>query len=55
MREEYLQSIFDRLNQMKTDMPDILEKKAWITEDEGKDVNDKIDDAISWLNEKVEA
>jgi hypothetical protein len=55
MREEYLEAIFARLQTMKEEMPKVLENKPWISEDEHKDVNDKIDEAVSWLNEKVEA
>lgn len=55
MREEYLEAIFARLQTMKEEMPKALENKPWISEDEHKDVNDKIEEAVSWLNEKVEA
>jgi len=55
MREEYLEAIFARLQTMKEEMPKVLENKPWISEDEHKDVNEKIDEAVSWLNEKVEA
>jgi hypoxia up-regulated 1 len=55
MREEYLEAIFGRLKQMKDEIPAILENKPWISEDEARDVTDKIDETTTWLSEKVEA
>lgn len=53
MREENVVMVFDRLRQMKDEIPEILAKKPWITEDESKDLSDKIDEAYSWLDEKM--
>lgn len=55
MREENVVMVFDRLRQMKDEIPEILAKKPWITEDESKDLSDKIDEAYSWLDEKMQA
>lgn len=40
---------------MKDKLPAILEKKPWISEDDAKDLFDKIEDMRNWLDEKIEA
>lgn len=40
---------------MKDKLPAILEKKPWISEDDAKDLFDKIEDTRNWLDEKIEA
>jgi len=41
------------LSEMRDRLPEILEQKPWISEDEGKDLADKISDMRSWLGEKI--
>jgi hypothetical protein len=38
---------------MKDNLPDILTKKTWITEEEGKDVFTKIDETWNWVENKI--
>ena len=52
-RQEYVPKTFEILKQMKDNLPDILTKKTWITEEEGKDVFTKIDETWSWLENKM--
>jgi len=41
------------LKDMKDALPAILEKKNWIKEEEGQDLNDKIEETRVWLDEKA--
>lgn len=52
-REENVPLVFDRLRQMKDEIPQIQEKKPWLSQDEMKDLGEKIDDLYNWLDEKV--
>jgi hypothetical protein len=38
---------------MNDQLPVILESRPWITEDEGKDLSDKIDEMRQWLDEVI--
>ena len=38
---------------MRDRLPEILEQKPWINEDEGKDLADKISEMRSWLEDKI--
>lgn len=38
---------------MRDRLPEILEQKSWISEDEGKDLADKISEMRSWLEDKI--
>ena len=52
-RQEYVPKTLEILKQMKDNLPDILVKKTWITEEEGKDVFAKIDEMSSWVENKM--
>lgn len=41
------------LKTYKDSLPEMWEKKPWISEDEQKDLTDKIADVDTWFNEKV--
>lgn len=41
------------LKEMKDALPSIMEKKPWISSDEGQDLSDKIEDTRTWLDEQV--
>lgn len=45
----------ETLTKMRDLLPDILAKKPWISEDEGQDVANKIEDTLTWLDEKMTA
>ncbi len=53
LREETLPTVMKALSEMRDRLPEILEQKPWISEDEGKDLADKISDMRSWLGEKI--
>lgn len=53
MREESLPQVVSGLADMRDRLPEILEQKPWIGEDEGKDLADKISETRSWLDEKT--
>ena len=38
---------------MKDQVPELLEKKPWVTAEEGKDLTDKIDEARTWIQDKL--
>ena len=38
---------------MRDRLPEILEQKPWISEDEGKDLADKISEMRSWFEDKI--
>lgn len=40
---------------MKDSLPSIMEKKPWISSEEGQDLQDKIEEMRTWLDEKIEA
>lgn len=54
-REETLRDVMVGLKDMKDTLPAIMEKKPWISEADGKDLSDKIEDTRTWLDEKIEA
>ena len=53
LREETLPSVLQGLAEMRDRLPEILEQRPWITEEEGKDLADKISDMRSWLQDKL--
>ena len=53
MREELLPAVMQGLADMRDRLPEILEQKPWINEDEGKDLADKISEMRSWLEDKI--
>jgi hypothetical protein len=53
MREELLPAVLSGLADMRDRLPEILEQKPWISEDEGKDLADKISEMRSWLEDKI--
>jgi hypothetical protein len=53
MREELLPAVMQGLADMRDRLPEILEQKPWISEDEGKDLADKISEMRSWLEDKI--
>ncbi len=53
MREELLPAVVQGLADMRDRLPEILEQKPWINEDEGKDLADKISEMRSWLEDKI--
>lgn len=52
-REGQLREVMSGLKDMKDALPAILEKKNWIKEEEGQDLNDKIEETRVWLDEKA--
>ena len=46
--------VFEALKKLKDDLPGILTSKPWITEEEGKDAYDRIDETTKWLESMVE-
>jgi len=47
LRQDKLVVIVESAQKMKDDMNDVLAAKPWISEDEGKDVTDKIDEFLT--------
>lgn len=45
--------VMSGLQEMRDRLPEILEQKPWITQDEGKDLADKISEMRSWLTDKL--
>ena len=45
--------VFERLRQMKDEVSEILEKKPWLSEEEVKDLAEKIEDCYQWLDGKM--
>lgn len=47
LRQDRLAAVLESAQKMKDDMNDVLASKPWITEDEGKDVTDKIEEFLT--------
>jgi hypothetical protein len=54
-RNDLMPGVFAALKKLKDELPSILESKPWISEDEGKDAFDRIDDMQKWLEERTTA
>lgn len=52
-RKEFVPISYERLNEIRDEINALQEKKPWITEEDVKDVLDRVSEAKDWLDEKV--
>lgn len=52
-RNEVVPQVMELLRKMKDDLPGILESKTWISEEEGKDAFDRVEETLKWLDDKL--
>jgi hypothetical protein len=45
--------VFELLKKLKDELPGILLSKPWITAEESKDAFDRINETLTWLEEKT--
>lgn len=55
LRTEIVPQILETIKKLRDELPTLLESKPWITEDEGKDAYDRLDEVQKWLDEQLTA
>jgi len=53
-RDQFIKDTFEKLEKFDESVQDLKETKSWISDEERKDVSDKIAEVRTWFNEQVE-